>query len=150
MKKQHYITSDGVAAQCSYFTIPSNLLPGGSSAVVFIQLEKHPRIEDDIERIVSAILREDLAGTNPGTLRFFQYLPKNTNRDTEWQEVIFSQSSGLFFKADLLTVTIRSWFKSPPNYWLVEGPCWAPVHETLAHDLVQCHEAACSGFYASI
>jgi hypothetical protein len=133
------ITYQGFGRQdnvCHYLVISKDVLPGGMPGVLFVPTPSSTTtITNCIEDIVSSLLKTELLGTMPKSLRFFEHYPKFLNPMAEWQEVTFAQIDGCFLKQDLWTTTKRSWFNTNPDYWAVEKPHWHPVGQTLANQL---------------
>ena len=116
------------------FTKPSTCQYGigdlqGKKAVVFVQGPlTNTSITNMIEVLASRVLCDDLIGTHPRDVRFFEHYPRALQPLAEWQEVTFEEHVELDPKLGLvakLLELVRG--PSEPTAWAVDKPLWSAL-----------------------
>lgn len=133
MKTLQYVGFTGKQCSCQYKvgTVANDLV------VVFVQGPlNQTTIANLIEVLASKVLGEDLSGTDPQSVRFFEHYPPHLAPLLGWQEVVFQErqevakDKGLMAK--LLSFTQG---QSPQSTWIVDNPHWKPVSPILEKGL---------------
>lgn len=125
MKVLEYVGFSNNVCKCQYAIGEE----GGKTVVVFVQGPlTFTSITNMIEVLASRILCSDLAGTDPATVRFFEYYPPALKPLRVWQEVSFEEHNevreekGLVAKL-LQVVTGPGEVKA----WTVDKPVWRAI-----------------------
>ncbi len=109
----------------------------GQQIVIFEQSARiQTSITNVIEDLASQVLENDLRGTEPSEVRFFEYYPSHLRPLVDWQEVKFRDVDPVY-KDIGLSEKIRALFgaKQSPERWSVEKPEWSPVSQKMKSQL---------------
>lgn len=106
----------------------------GKQAVIFQQLDaaKNTSITNVVEALATQVLQGPLRGTNPKTLRFFEYYPAKMLPLSEWLEVSFEIMLPMYRYNNFAARIARMFgVGDGPVAWVVDGPVWHPVGQNV-------------------
>lgn len=123
LKKQKYIGFNNDVCECEYLVGTV----GNDQVLIIKQLDlQYTSITNCIETIVSSLLAGDLFGSDPASMRIFEFYPKSLEPLIGWQAVHFGDSGKRQPRMSFLE-KIKDYFSPTEQPYYVDKPSWNPI-----------------------